>query len=111
MKTLRTWLARLVGMFPSARRERDLSNEIASHLQMHIDDNLRSGMSPELARRNALLKLGGVEPVKEAAAIGARFHFSKICCATSASRFASYEKIPCSRQPPSLCWRSACARA
>jgi hypothetical protein len=28
--------------------------------------NLRSGMTPELARRHAVQKLGGVEPVKEA---------------------------------------------
>ncbi|HMJ60927.1 MAG TPA: ABC transporter permease, partial [Bryobacteraceae bacterium] len=66
MKILRAWLSRLAGIVPNARSERDLSNEIASHLQLHIDDNLRSGMSPELARRDALLKLGGVEPVKEA---------------------------------------------
>ena len=66
MKRLRAWLLRLAGIFSSARRERDLANELASHLQMHIDDNLRSGMTPELARRNAIQKLGGVEPVKEA---------------------------------------------
>jgi len=66
MKIVRAWLSRLAGMIPNARRERDLSNEIASHLQMHIDDNLRSGMSPVSARRDALLKLGGVEPLKEA---------------------------------------------
>ena len=33
---------------------------------MHVDDNIRAGMTPELARRDALLKLGGVEPTKEA---------------------------------------------
>ena len=33
---------------------------LASHLQMHIDDNLHAGMSPQEARRNALLKLGGM---------------------------------------------------
>jgi len=36
-----------------------------SHLQMHIDDNLRAGMSPEEARRNALIALGGIEQTKE----------------------------------------------
>jgi len=35
-----------------------------SHLQMHIEDNLRSGMTPEEARRDAILKLGGVEETK-----------------------------------------------
>jgi predicted permease len=59
-------MLRLAGMLPNARRERELSDEIESHLQMHVDDNVRSGMTPELARRNAVLKLGGVEPTKEA---------------------------------------------
>jgi predicted permease len=36
-----------------------------SHLQFHIEDNLRAGMSPEQARREALMKLGGVEQTKE----------------------------------------------
>ncbi|MGH9696085.1 MAG: permease prefix domain 1-containing protein, partial [Bryobacteraceae bacterium] len=66
MKHLRAWFLRIAGLFPNTRRERDLSNEIASHLEMHIDDNLRAGMSPELARRHALLKLGGVELLKYA---------------------------------------------
>jgi len=66
VRRLRSWLLRLGGIFPGAGRERDLENELASHLQLHIDDNLRSGMTPEQARRAALLKSGGIEPAKEA---------------------------------------------
>jgi predicted permease len=66
MRALRAGLRRLAGLFPDHRRERELEAEIESHLQMHVDDNLRSGMTPEQARRDALLKLGGVEPTKEA---------------------------------------------
>jgi predicted permease len=47
------------------RRERELSAEMDSHIQMHIEENLHAGMSPREARRDALIKLGGVEPVKE----------------------------------------------
>lgn len=36
-----------------------------SHLQMHFEDNLRAGMSATEARRNALIKLGGLEQTKE----------------------------------------------
>src|SRR5260370_18245089 len=36
-----------------------------SHLQMRIDDNLRAGMSTAEARREALMKLGGIEQTKE----------------------------------------------
>lgn len=66
MRSLRSWLYRLAGFVPSARRERELSEEIESHLRMHIDDNLRAGMTPQEARRDALIKLGGIEPAKQA---------------------------------------------
>jgi macrolide transport system ATP-binding/permease protein len=66
MKTLRAWVLRLTGLFFKERRERDFADEIESHLQMHIEDNLRSGMSPELARRQALMKLGGVALAQQA---------------------------------------------
>jgi len=45
--------------------DHELSAELAAHLELHIEDNLRSGMSPEEARRKAVLKLGGVEQTKE----------------------------------------------
>jgi macrolide transport system ATP-binding/permease protein len=66
MKPLRAWLLRLAGLGSSARRERELADEIESHLQLHIADNIRAGMRPDQARRDAILKLGGVEPTKEA---------------------------------------------
>ena len=65
MKSIRAWMMRLFGVFGSARAERDLSAEIDSHLQLHIDDNLRAGMTPAEARRRALVALGGVEQTKE----------------------------------------------
>src|SRR5687767_32877 len=65
MKTMRAWLMRLLGLFGSTQAEHDLSAEIESHLQLHIDDNIRAGMSPQEARRRAVLALGGVERTKE----------------------------------------------
>jgi predicted permease len=58
-------MMRLTGLFSGARRERELTEEIDSHLQMHIEDNLRAGMTPEEARRQAMLRLGGVEKTKQ----------------------------------------------
>ena len=66
MRKLRAWLARFKGLFQKDARERELAAELESHLQMHIDDNLRAGMSPQEARRVALMKLGGVDQTKEA---------------------------------------------
>jgi predicted permease len=34
-------------------------------VQMHVEDNLRAGMTPAEARRQAMLKLGGLEQTKE----------------------------------------------
>ena len=66
MRQLRAWLMRLKGVFLKDGRERDLAEELESHLQLHIDDNIRAGMSPQEARRVALIKLGGLEQTKEA---------------------------------------------
>src|SRR4030088_3713699 len=65
MKWLRRWLLRLGELFRKDRRDRELAAEMESHLQMHIEDNLRAGMSAADARRQALIKLGGVEQTKE----------------------------------------------
>src|SRR5205823_12554481 len=54
MSPVRSWVLRLGELFRKERREKDLAAEIESHLQMHIEDNLRTGMSPEIARREAL---------------------------------------------------------
>jgi predicted permease len=62
---LRTWLARLSDLFDKERRDRELAEELESHVQMLIEDNLRAGMTPEEARRQALVELGGVEQIKE----------------------------------------------
>jgi predicted permease len=63
---LRAWLLRVKGLFLKDARERELADELESHLQMHIDDNIRAGMSPQEARRLAVMKLGGVDQTKEA---------------------------------------------
>jgi putative ABC transport system permease protein len=65
MRALRAWLLRLGEIFSKRRRDRELAAELESHLQMNIDDNLRAGMKPEEARRQALLTLGGLEQTKE----------------------------------------------
>jgi len=65
VRQIRVWLMRLFGLFYSNRREREFAEELESHLAMHIEDNLRAGMSPEEARRVALVKLGGVTQVQE----------------------------------------------
>src|SRR4029077_13434994 len=64
MNRLRGWLLRLAGLFHKDQRDAEFSSELESHLQMHIDENLRAGMSALEARRKALIKLGGIEQTK-----------------------------------------------
>ncbi|HET6975290.1 MAG TPA: ABC transporter permease [Pyrinomonadaceae bacterium] len=66
MRQLRAWLLRFKGVFSKSTREHDFADEIESHLQLHIDDNIRAGMSPQEARRVAVMKLGGVDQAREA---------------------------------------------
>jgi len=64
MRMIRAWLSRLREVF-NRRPDRDLAAELESHLQFHIDDNRRAGMTLQEARRQALIKLGGLDQIKE----------------------------------------------
>jgi predicted permease len=55
----------LKALFRKSGLDRDLDDELRFHLDAEIEANLRSGMTPQEARRQALLTLGGVEQVKE----------------------------------------------
>jgi putative ABC transport system permease protein len=48
------------------RSESDFATELESHLDMHIDDSIRAGMTPEEARRQAVIRLGGLEQTRQA---------------------------------------------
>src|SRR5690348_3117833 len=65
MRKIRAWFLRLGSLFNGRRQEQEMSDEFESHLQMHMEDNLRAGLSPEEARRQALIKLGGLDQTKE----------------------------------------------
>jgi predicted permease len=65
MTWIRVFIHRLRGLFLKRKLEQELEDEIRSHLDMQIEDNLRQGMGPDEARYEALRKFGGVEQVKE----------------------------------------------
>jgi predicted permease len=58
-------MLRVVGVFRRGPRDAECAAELESHVQMHVEENLRAGMSADEARRDALLKLGGIEQTKE----------------------------------------------
>ena len=66
MRHLRAWRSRILGLFATGTADRELAAELESHLQLHVDDNLRAGMTPEEARRQAVIALGGLDATTEA---------------------------------------------
>src|SRR5437870_3024275 len=65
MRSMRAWLLRLRASLSGLGRDRDVADELDSHLQLHIDDNVRAGMTPTDARRAAMIKLGGLTQTAE----------------------------------------------
>jgi len=65
MRTLRRFFKRLTSWARTKRDEERLQEEIAEHLALATEENLRARMSSIEARRQAMLKFGGVEAMKE----------------------------------------------
>jgi predicted permease len=65
MKELRRSFKRLTSWARTRRDEDRLRAEIEEHLAFQIEDNLRAGLSPAEARREAVLKFGAIESIKE----------------------------------------------
>jgi predicted permease len=63
MRSLRTFWLRLRGLFVSGS---DFDAELESHVALHADAGIRAGLTPEEARRQALIRLGGAEQTRQA---------------------------------------------
>jgi putative ABC transport system permease protein len=64
-----TWLAvlssRIVGFLRSRRQDEMFDLEMAAHLDMMTEENVRRGLPPGEARRQAILRFGGPVQIKE----------------------------------------------
>ena len=65
MRTLKRLLARIRNFTTGHRVDDRLREEIEQHLAMLTDENIRAGMPLAEARRQARLKFGGVEAIRE----------------------------------------------
>lgn len=65
MGCTKRWRKRLRALIRRDAVERELDEELAFHLEMETRKNLRAGLSPEEARRQARVAFGGVERHKE----------------------------------------------
>lgn len=64
--TLRAAAARGFGLFAGSRRDDELRAELEAHLEMATAENIRRGMRPNEARREALIASGGLTVATEA---------------------------------------------
>src|SRR5215467_4007936 len=65
MSRLRQLLHRLRSFFRGRQQDRELDAEISAHLELAIEENLKRGISPDEARRQALVQFGGPQQAKE----------------------------------------------
>jgi predicted permease len=64
--SIRAFFWRLMNFIRRAKPGISLSEDREFHQQMQVEANLHEGMSPEKARRHALISLGGVERTRDA---------------------------------------------
>jgi predicted permease len=62
---MRRLLARIKAFFGKSRLDAELDRELAAHLDFAIEENIERGLSPEEARREALVKIGGLQQARE----------------------------------------------
>jgi hypothetical protein len=65
VKFLRRFLIRLSNLVTGQSADRRLQDEIAEHLAFQTEENLRAGMSPAEARRQAAIKFGPAQAIRE----------------------------------------------
>ena len=66
MRYIRRAVARVAGVFTGQRADDDLHEELQAHLDLATADNIRRGMPPDEARRQAMLASGGLTQAAEA---------------------------------------------
>src|SRR6266404_184241 len=67
MPRFRAWFSRLVGLFQKKRRDRQMSEEMQTHLELLTQRKITEGMEPRAAHTAALREFGGLEQIKEVA--------------------------------------------
>src|ERR1700677_4388811 len=64
MDLIRSLLSRCVALFRKHKLDADLDEELRSHIDLAVEENLKRGMSVGEARRQAMIRFGGVAQVR-----------------------------------------------
>jgi predicted permease len=65
MRSLKRFFTRLVNSVTGRVHDERLREEIEEHIALETEENVRAGLAPGEARRQAILKFGAVESIKE----------------------------------------------
>ncbi|MGO9938262.1 MAG: ADOP family duplicated permease [Terracidiphilus sp.] len=65
MKLLKRFFVRLSNFLAGRSADQRLREEMEEHVALQVEENLHAGMSPSEARREAILKFGAVEAIRE----------------------------------------------
>jgi predicted permease len=65
MNDIRTLLSRCASVFRRKRLDEDLNDELRSHIELAVEENMQHGMTEEEARTAALRAFGGVTQTRE----------------------------------------------
>jgi predicted permease len=66
MRKIRAFWMRVLAMFRPGRVDEDFQAEVESHVALDTENGVREGLTREEARRQALIRLGGTEQVRQA---------------------------------------------
>jgi putative ABC transport system permease protein len=65
MEMIRTFFTRFVALFGKQRLDAELDEELRSHIDFAVEENLKHGMNAQQARTSALRAFGGVAQARE----------------------------------------------
>lgn len=60
-------VSRIANLFRRSRVDREIDDELRAHIEMRTEDNIRGGMPPEAARRDAVVRFGNRTVMRERA--------------------------------------------
>jgi len=62
---MRQLIARILSVFRNRQHDAELEAELALHLELAVEENVASGLTPQEARRQALMRFGNVQQTRE----------------------------------------------
>src|SRR5665213_2279764 len=65
MRRLRAIFSRFLHLFGGRNPSAEFDAELQSHINLHTEENIRAGLDPRKARRQALMQLGGAEQTRQ----------------------------------------------